>query len=197
VAHPAPKASEMNPKNPYEGRWRWWYSSIADIMLAQPGIRNTEIAERLGKAANTIHLITVTDLFKSYYAERRREFVEAQNLMLSDRLTNVATKGLDIVLEGLEKKRDKLPIQTVAAITDKALERLGMGVRPEPGTPSVVVNNNTINHIPSSVLAEARQRIRQLEAQRLEAPIAPVISEPSSAEVEALFTEIDELAPEE
>src|SRR5262245_34149120 len=68
----AAESEQMAPIPPNQrakanrGRWRWWYASICDYRLAHPGCTNEEIAQHLGKHANTIHLITTTDLYREY-----------------------------------------------------------------------------------------------------------------------------------
>src|SRR5678815_4847907 len=44
--------------NPYEGRWRWWYSAISDWMLRNPGGTMADCAAELGRGASTCLLYT-------------------------------------------------------------------------------------------------------------------------------------------
>jgi hypothetical protein len=157
------------PRNPWEGRWRWWYSSIADWMIANPDKHLKECASALGKHANTISAIAQTDLFKRYLEERKREYRERHDFALVTKVTKVASLSLDILAEQLETKRTAVPIRDIAAISSSALERLGYGVQQPAAAVQVNVNNNP-PAISASALSEAREALRLAEERKRSEP---------------------------
>jgi hypothetical protein len=150
----------MNPKNPYENRWRWWYPAIADWMLRNPGRPMKDCAAELGKAENTIYMIAGTDMFRDYLAKRRAMYREQHDFALVSKVTQVAEASLDLILDRLDKKRDAVPMDL--------LDRLGYGAKPAP---MVQINTSVDNRhvtVPVSLdaLAEARATLRRAEAVR-------------------------------
>jgi len=195
----------------YEGRWRWWYSSISDWMIRNPGRHMTDCAAELHKNLNTITSIVNTDLFRDYHAARRREFQQGHDDAIKSKLTAVAEASLDNILATMEAKKATIPIETHVAIATSVLDRLGYGPNK---TPSVVVNagattDNRVQvlQVNASTLEEARTALRRAEQLRVEsrqrAPM-PVISSSGSGgsaageplqvlEVEALESFVEEL----
>jgi hypothetical protein len=173
----------MVANNPYNGRFRWWYPAIADLMIAHPGTKQEDIARQLGKHPNTVSLIMNSDLFKSYYEERRREHADAIDASIRDRLGKVANRSLDLLFESLETKRGSVPIKTLSDISIDVLDRLGYAPKQAP---QVQINQNSVKQVliaPVSVsdLEEARKVLRAAEAARASGPILQVMP-PSEAE---------------
>jgi hypothetical protein len=166
----------MTEKNPYNGRWRWWYAAIADTMLSHPDWSQAEIAKHLGKNPNTVSMIANTDLFKVYFADRRRQYSEVHDAALVQRMTRLAVQGLDELSVQLEKKKDLIPIRQVAEITMGALDRLGYS--PNKPSPAVVVNNTNQTLVTPNAslgaLQEAQAAMRQLEASKKAEPLAVI-----------------------
>jgi len=174
----------MNPKNPYERRWGWWYAAIADWMIANPDGSMAQCARDLGKASSTISLIKNTDLFRDYLATRRKEWEARHDYALRAKTTKVALTALDILSEQLEKKRDNVPINTVNAIATSALDRLGYS--PQGPTPAAVQVNNygagaqvAVMPVNAGALEEARQAIR-IAQQKRTAQVAQEVSPPNA-----------------
>jgi len=158
----------MNPNNPYEGRWRWWYSAIADYMLANPGATHAAIAKALGRGTTTVSMIVVTDAFKTYYDMRKCEFQLRHNERLSAKISRVAEASLDLISAKLEKKGDQVPMEMLEQLATSSLDRLGFGPQK---VPSIVVNQNvdqSRSNITVSITAleEARSALRMVEQQR-------------------------------
>ncbi len=158
--------------NAYEGRFRWWYTAIADLMIAEPHLRQEEIAFRLNRHPNTINMIVNTDLFRTYLSHRKAQFREQSNEVLTSKMTAVATGALDLILERMEKKRDQIPFQSLESLSGSMLDKLGYGVTPVGvqinQTNSFQQNDNRSVVISASpqALEEARQALRLAEARR-------------------------------
>lgn len=177
----------MNPKNPYENRWRWWYPAIADWMLRNPGGKLADCSKEIGRSVTTISLIANTDMFKDYLANRRKEWQQCHDFALQAKVTKVAESALDILAEVLEKKRDTLPIGRLSEISFSALDRLGYSPNkqaPAIGAVNIQQNGNgsaVVMPVSVDALREAQQAIRTVEARRqaqLSSPVRDMENEP-------------------
>lgn len=175
--------------NPYQGRWRWWYSAIADWMIRNPGGSMRECAAELNKAYATICFIASTDLFKDYLAQRKAEWQEGHDAALRSKLTRVAESSLDAILERVQKQGDKVPIDFLTEVATSSLDRLGFGPKKDPPSVNVQVNNLNQPVVLPSVsplaLEEARAAMRRVESQRAEVPMLELVGGVVEAEAPA------------
>lgn len=148
------------------GRWRWWYSSIAEWMLANPG-RALKYAARceggpIDAAVVTIRMIAATDLFRAHLNKRKAEFREHHDYAITRRSMELHDLTSELLIESLNAKRDKVPIETLMTLRTDALEALGYG-----GKQPVVQVNNVDQRVQVAVtpalLEEARAAIRHAE----------------------------------
>jgi hypothetical protein len=162
----------QNTNSAYNGRWSWWYSAIADALIENPDSTITAIATKLNRHPGTIGQIMKSDMFVEYYARRKQAFHALHDHRIKSRLTDVATEGLDQILNVLKTKKDQVPLRQLESITTSVLDRLGYGTTTP--APSVVVNNNvdarqqsvSLSGVSASDLEEARMALRAAEAQR-------------------------------
>jgi hypothetical protein len=178
VDEPLPAATSRGLSAPYEGRWRWWYSAIADWMLEHPGRPMTECAAYLKKAPSTVYAITASDTFREYFARRRSEWSQTHDQVLTQKLTSVTELALDSLLGQLEKKRDQIPMNIVKDLAVSGLDRLGFGPKTTPAVNVNVQQNDNRQQIAIAVTAsdleEARIALRRVEQRRSEEPPATV-----------------------
>ena len=148
------------------GRWRWWYSAIADLMIRHPEWKMTDIARELNKHPNTVSMIVNTDLFKEYLAQRKVAWAQEHDHAIRAKLTDVVSESLDIVLEQLKTKKSQIGLQAALKVTESALDRLGYAPQSQP---QVVVNNapdnrqQTIVAVTPMDLEAARDAMRKAE----------------------------------
>lgn len=157
-------------------RFRWWYSSIADIMIRDPNVTQVQIAAQLNKHPNTVSMIINSDMFREYYHQRREAYREDHDHALRVRMTEVATEGLDIVLEQLKTKRTQVPLMVALKVVESSLDRLGYA--PQSG-PQVVVDNRQIDARQQTValtpsdLEAARAAMRMAEQSKTGSSLIP------------------------
>ena len=169
----------MNLSNPYNTRWRWWYSAIADWMIRNPGGTLQDCAKELGRAYGTIRMIHNTDMFQTYLDERKKEWRHAHDFSLVHKLTKVAESGLDQILETMAKKGDQIPMKMLNELTTGALDRLGYA--PAAATPSVQVNVNQDQRkqvmvaAPPALLEEAREAMRIAQEKQRGSTAGPLL----------------------
>ena len=131
-------------------------------MLQYPKSLLRERSARLKYSVDYLSLVMNTDMFKALYEQRRSEFNSRLSDSIQQKTGEAANKALDLVLETLDKKRDKIPFAELAEFTDRTLERLGYGIK--PGAPVQV--NVIAPTITKEQLAEARRDLRAVEDQR-------------------------------
>lgn len=188
-----------SPSNLYEGRWRWWYSAIADYMLAHPGAKLQEIAAYCGgKNVNTISMIMNTDMFKAYYEDRKAEYEVGATFEIRQKLNRTMNKSLDVLLEQLETKGATIPMNQTLAIVDRATTALGLNAKEAGVNVNVTQNNNktqnvTISGVSLEQIQEAREAMRRVqEASRLE-PMQTKMVPPPAPDGPQLDGEFDDL----
>jgi hypothetical protein len=170
------------------GNWRYWYDSIIDWMITNPGGTQRECAAALGKRECTISLIVNSDTFKTHYAARRRDYVERHDMSIITKTTRVAELALDGMIEKLDKGRNKLPLGQLADVSEKALARLGYGIQTAKPAP-VQINVGAqagaqIVQVPRETLAEARQNLRAIQTQKEAITVDFQEAEPQGSEKE-------------
>lgn len=145
---------------------RWWHDAIIDDMLVFPLDTLATRAQRLNYSVAYLSVIMNTDLFKAAYQQRKQQFSSNMDHALVMKTTQVAAKGLDLLLEAMDTKRAQIPFQALSETVDKTLNRLGYGVK--PGGNPVNVQVNTLGNVvgvtvSAEQLAEARMALRAAE----------------------------------
>jgi hypothetical protein len=157
---------------------RWWHEWIIDDMLMYPRDTIPERARRLKYSPTYLSLCMHSDMFKALYTERRAAYSARLHEGIADKTAEAANKALDLVIESLDKKRDKIPFAELSEFTDRTLERLGYGVKQNGSQVNVQVN--TTPSVTKEQLADARRDLRAIEDQREKTIEAiPLPSEPT------------------
>lgn len=175
-------------------RWRWWYEGLADWLLANPDKTLTAAAQHFNKSLSAISMIRNSDAFRTYFEARKNEFRSRHDEILRGKLTQVATSGLDIILQHMEKKKDAVPLSLATNVTQSALDRLGFAPKAVAPATNVTVNNVAAPvHVSISIeaLEEARAALRVVEQKRGEAGL---LSAPAESELQREL--IDASTPE-
>ena len=144
-------------------RHSYWYDAIIDIMLAEPGIEQRELARRFGKSEPTMRMLLNSDMFKNRYDTRRRELNERMADEISQETSTVALLSLREVTKRLRDNPAAIPIGQLTEISHSTLDRLGYGQKSVAAPTQVNVNVS----VPASVVAEARDKLRQVQSDKL------------------------------
>lgn len=162
---------DLNPANhvpakSHKTKMLWYFDAIIDWMLANPGRPLYELAAHINRTPTTVSAIINSDMFKAALAARKATFHAQHDFGLIEKTTKVAHASLDAILEHLDKKRDKIPLDTLKDLNDSALTRLGYGVGAQ--TPPLVQNNTQNNTVIVQATPEdlevARMALRQVQA---------------------------------
>ncbi len=153
-------------KGPWQPKkFRFWYDDIIDWMLGNPGGTQKDCAEALGRSAQSISMIVNSDMFKARWAERRGELNTMYAEAIAIKTARVGTLALDVLEDKLTNQPKTIPAGTVADIAKQSLEALGFGA---PKAGQMVPSQEVHVHVNSNVLAQARDRMRTIEGQKLE-----------------------------
>lgn len=188
--HMSKEGLPLSPlRQQFEGRWKWWYGAIIDIMLEHPDWSVKKIAEFLKKSPATLYAITGTDMFKEQLRSRREVYNERHDAGILARTSKIAELGLDAIIATLDKKKDAVPLPQLMEVTKGALDRLGYGPQPVQ-TPAVQITNNNVvapqMAVPVNALLEARGAIRKLENTRTIPPPMIEVEAASSSPTEVI-----------
>lgn len=157
--------------NRYEPQsWQPWYVAISDWMIRNPGGDMSDCARDLKRHASTVRYIVNSDMFREFHAQRRNQWREQHDFALVSRITKVATKSLDVILDKMEKQADKIPMQLITEIATASLDRLGYAPQGPANTPVQVNIDNrqqTVSvPVTAAALEEARDALRAAEQKR-------------------------------
>lgn len=108
-------------------RVKYSHDAMIDLIIAQPGVKQGEIAKHFGYTQAWVSRIMNSDAFLARLASRKADLVDpALALSIDERLRAVAAKSLDVVLEKLELVPTGEFALEAAAMASKAL---GYGAR--------------------------------------------------------------------
>lgn len=123
-------------------RVKYSHDAMIDCIIATPGISQNDLAKHFGYSAPWVSRIINSDAFQARLASRKNDIVDP-SLVLSvdERLRNLASRSLDIVMEKLDVSKNPDTALRALEITTKAL---GYGARPT----NVAVQQNFVVAMP-------------------------------------------------
>lgn len=154
---------QSNPKTRLQSL-RYSHEAMIDVIIAQPGIKQNELAEIFERGVPWISRIIGSDAFQAALAKRREEITDPFLIAtVEERMGGLAMQSLDIITERLEKTRD----------TDKGLElavkgleisakAFGYGARNVPGQTNQFIIQLPPKAANSSDWAETHSPLKQL-----------------------------------
>jgi hypothetical protein len=145
---------------------QWWWEAIIDEMLAHPEWDKRQIAAKLNVTPQTIYNITTTDMFQLRWSQRREQVSKEITEQISNLTGKVAVRALETMYDRLAvESRDKVPLKALTSIADSTLSHLGFS----PNLPGKAVPSQSVEvkvTVAPQVLAQAQDKLRQMEAQR-------------------------------
>jgi len=108
-------------------RVKYSHDAMIDLIIAQPGIKQNDLAKHFGYTAAWVSRIINSDAFQARLAVRKADIVDPSLVLtIDERLTAVANRSLDIVLEKMEATQSPDIALKALEISTKAL---GYGAR--------------------------------------------------------------------
>lgn len=139
--------------------FKWWYESIIDWMLLNPGSSLADCAKALGRTPVTVRMIARSDAFRARFAQRRAEYNNQLANQLTDQATKLALASLNVLTDRVTNNPAKIPTAELTDLTSKVLDKLGYGVKPTGATANVQVNVG----VSQDVLREAQRAMRTVQ----------------------------------
>ena len=163
--------------------WHPWYVSISDWMIRNPSGDMAECAKDLGRHPTTVRYVANSDMFREFHAQRREEWQRHHDFAIISRVTRVAERSLDLILDKMEKQADKIPMQLITDIATASLDRLGYAPQQTPQVSVNIDQRNQMVAVPvfAAALEEARDALRAAEQKRAIEHREDEIAPPSAA----------------
>jgi len=159
VGRPAGRRENTNNGHFLENKPK--HTMIVDLWIAEPHLKQYEIAERLGLSEPWLSGIVNSDAFKVYAAAR----LDEHRKKLSDAVITKATK---VTINALEKLDDKLEEKNTTVTEVVAAGRFASDVAGFSKQPSATITNNqNVAVITASADALATARRMQAEIAKL------------------------------
>lgn len=155
-----------------------WHEQIVDWMLANPHLTLGQCAAYFNKTQNWLSAVIHTDLFQAYKARRFQEHQEHVSHSVITRVNGLAGLSLEVLQERIEKERETIPLGIVKDSAELTLKACGFGPKQATSTPTTV--NLNVNSVSATLLAEAREDLRQLHQDN-----ASPVDDPSDSQNEA------------
>jgi hypothetical protein len=141
--HAAPGYSDNAPRIQ---KLRYSHQAMIDMIIANPMIKQGEIAAAFGMTQAWISQIINSDAFQAALATRRAELINPVLVQsIEERLRGLAHQAATVVAEKLEATQN--PDLAIKALEISA-KALGFGARGAPGS-QTNVQNNFVVHIPA------------------------------------------------
>lgn len=121
-------------------RMHYSHEAMIDVIIAEPTIKQNELAAKFGKTVGWISRIIGSDAFQASLAKRREELTDPFLVAtIEERMTGLAMQSIDVLVEKLEiTKNADLAIKAL----DISSKALGFGAR--GGAQNNQQNNFTI-----------------------------------------------------
>lgn len=114
---------------------RYSHEAMIDIIVAEPTIKQNELATRFEKSVGWISRIIGSDAFQAALAKRREELTDPFLVAtIEERFKGLAMQSLDVIVEKLESSKNADLAMKALDISSKAL---GFGARAPSGSGNV------------------------------------------------------------
>lgn len=131
MAHSARALPREPAARPTLQRVRYTHEACIDMILAEPGISQDQLAAIFGYSASWMSIAINSDAFQARLAERKAEMVDPViRASLNERLRAVTQRSLDVLLEKLCKPSASVSDQLVVAAANLGVKGLGLGQQP-------------------------------------------------------------------
>lgn len=189
------QAQGIEPRSYHRKNPRWYHSHIIDWMMANPNGKLEDCAKFVGKTQATLSAIIRSDMFQAALAQRKAQYAARQDLVLTEKLTEVSIASLDTILDVIKTKRQAIPLDQLNSVADGALKRLGYGVEKPGAATNVQVN---VSNQPQQVvvpvaladLEAARQLARQNQQRIASTPSSPSLAAEAGGSAALIEAEI-------
>lgn len=134
-------AAEDQPKPPIQ-KVNYSHDGMINLILANRGITQNEIARHFGYSASWVSQVMSSDAFQAKLLERAQEIEDpALKASVEDGLRGLISRSMEILKAKLDAEPDKIPDQLAIRTLELSTRALGYGAREQ--TVAVQVNVET------------------------------------------------------
>lgn len=117
------------------------HEAMVDIIIANPGMRQDDIAAKFGYSASWISQIISSDAFQSRLMERKDEIVDpALRATVKEQLEGVIFRSIEIIKQKLSKPAEDIPDNLALRSLELATRANGYGADTKPKDSAVNVH---------------------------------------------------------
>lgn len=143
----AQKGYDQSNPNTRINKLRYSHEAMIDILIAEPNIKQNELAARFGYQVPWISRIIGSDAFQGALAKRREELTDPFLVAtLEERMTGVAMQALDVIADKLELTKN---VDVALKAYDISMKALGFGAKTGSNTN---IQNNFVVALPPKAL---------------------------------------------
>jgi hypothetical protein len=140
-------AKGYDQEGPRLHKLRYTHEAMIDIIIAEPGIKQNELAIRFGVSVPWVSRIIGSDAFQGALAKRREELTDPFLVAtLEERMTGVAMQALDVIGEKLALTQN---VDVALKAYDISMKALGFGAKTGSNT---AIQNNFVVALPPKAL---------------------------------------------
>jgi hypothetical protein len=155
----------------------WWYERLADTLIARPEATLTEIAAEFNTTLSWLSTVRNSDVFREFFARRSAEASKELIGHIRAKGFAAAEMALDAINEKVATEGTTIPLPQLLEIVDVNMKRFGYDTgRKAPPGPQTNVNFN-LGVVSASELSEARERMRKLRFDSVDAEIMAIEEE--------------------
>lgn len=153
----------------------WRHEALADLMLTEPHLTLTEMAERLKLCPAWVSIVKQSDSFKDYWALRRKSHSDSLTTGIREKAAALAELSLDVLLKSTVERADAgaLSAQEARDNLDLVAKRFGFDGTANQQVQAPTVNLN-LGLVTSEALEAARLRMRSIKAQEVSPAVVDV-----------------------
>jgi len=148
------------------------HDAILDFMIANPAVRQADVAEHFGVTQAWLSCIVNSDAFQAKLKERQDEVFEKNVLPVHQRVLGLAGLAVEKMEEALEVVDPVADRKYVLDATELALKAAGLTGQKLPSG-QVAMQQNNYFLADADALAQAREAMRQVHSVTPEAPALP------------------------
>lgn len=136
------------------------HEAIIDWLMAHPEVKNLQVlCDQLNVSRSWLSIVMNSDAFRTEYQRRRDEYNKLYADEVQSKLFEASAKALDRLIDALDD--DDIDPRFALDAVDKCTNRLGFG--PSKGNaPAVQINAAGVAVVDKDLLAQARQKMRQV-----------------------------------
>ena len=109
------------------------HDAVIDMIIAQPGISNNELAARFGYTAPWMSMIRSSDAFKARLESRRAELVDPViTASLEDKIRAVTERSVEVLLEKVSQPAALVPDNVALRAAEFGAKAMGLGQKAPP-----------------------------------------------------------------